>query len=280
MQITANHLFFNFSNDGTNSSIEYAQKTNRIVSSRNNILMQDESLKIITKEEKIIFKLVEIILLNNDPIKLLYLFLSEVSILFNNHSETVIQDSNKIVNNIKYLESVLFRIIIIIEKFIKMKELEKSNIDLYRITSILNNFYLQFSEIKSTYLNFYIKLIYLSITKTKLEMEFNVRKKFFSQFFEYIFDIVQNYKDYDKVIILPDDYMKLIEIIIIFLRNFSKSNVEDIYVVFKLTGIVIKKVFNQNIKNIFFTQLMMIYVLVAFISPLILMYFIFKIFYY
>ena len=271
MQIIGNDLFNTNMIELGGYSQEFQYKNSKILSSRN-MIMQDDTQKLIvhSKDEKIIYKLVEIILLNNEPIKLFYIFLTDISNLFASQSEIIFQDSNKMPNNIKYLENLLNKIIIIIEKFIRMKELEKCNIDLYKITTILNNFYLPFSEIKTTYLNFYIKLIYHSLTKTKFEVDLPIRKKFFSQFFEYIFDIVQNYKDYEKIINIPDDYIKLIEIVIIFLRNFSKSNIEDIYIVFKLSGIVIKKIFNQNNKNIYFMQLMMIYVLVAFICPVLL----------
>ncbi len=271
MQMTANQLFNNNNYDIITTSLEYQNKNTKNLSSRN-IIIQEDSQKITSfiKDEKIIFKLVEIILLNNEPIKLLYFFLTDISSLFASHSEILFQDSTKMSNNIRYLENLLSKIILIIEKFFRMKELEKCNIDLYKITSILNNLYLPFSELKTTYLNFYIKLIYLSIIKTKFEIEFPIRKKFFSQFFEYISDIVQNYKDYERLINIPEDYIKLIEIIIIFLKNFSKASIEDIYIVFKLSGIVIKKVYNQNMKNINFMQLMMIYILVAFISPVIL----------
>lgn len=271
MQIIANQLFnSNLIELGMNSQ-ELLYKKPRNLSSKN-LIFQEDSQKIVVhpKDEKIIYKLVEIILLNNEPIRLFYIFLTDISNLFASQSEIIFQDSNKMPNNIKYLENLLSNIILIIEKFIRMKELEKCNIDLYKITSILNNFYLPFSEIKTTYLNFYIKLIFISLTKTKFEVDLPIRKKFFSQFFEYIFDIVQNFKDYERIINIPDDYIKLIEIIIIFLRNFSKSSIEDIYIVFKLSGIVIKKIFNQNNKNIYFMQLMMVYVLVAFICPVVL----------
>jgi len=265
----ANQLFnSNLIEVGVNSQeIEY--KISKNYSSRN-LNIQDDTPMIVHFDDKIIYKLVEIILLNNEPIKLFYNFLTDISNLFAGQGEVVIEDYCKMSNKIKYLESLLSKIILIIEKFIKMKELDKCNIDVHKITTILNNFYLPFSEIKITYLNFYIKLIFLSLTKTKFDVDFQIRKKFFSQFFEYISDIVQNFKDYEKIINITEDYIKLIEIIIIFLRNFSKSCIEDIYIVFKLSGIVIKKIYNQNNKNINFMQLMMIYVLVAFICPVIL----------
>lgn len=268
MQVTANELFNTNSKELVINSQDFQCKNSKIFSSRN-MIQPDDTQKIFvhSKDEKIIYKLVEIILLNNEPIKLLYTFLTNISNLFASQSEIIFQDSNRMPNNMRYLENLLNKVILIIEKFIKMKELEKQNTDLYKITSILNNFYLPFSEIKTTYLNFYIKLIFLSLTKTKFEVDFMLRKKFFTQFFEYIFDIVNNYKEYEKIINIPDDYIKLIEIIIIFLRNFSKSNIEDIYIVFKLNGLVIKKIFNQNSKNIYFIQLMMIYILIAFICP-------------
>jgi len=273
MQTTANQIFGNSPIlEQALSSSDYRHKSSKALSGKE-LNLHDESQKVSNyenRDEKIIYKLVEIILLNNEPIKLLYIFLSEIGNLFASHSEILFQDSSKMTNNIKYLENILCKIIVIIDKFIKMRELEKCNIDLYKITSILNNFYLPFSEIRTTYLNFYIKLIFLSITKTHFDVDFAIRKKFFSQFFEYIFDIIQNYKDYEKLINIPDDYIKLIEIIIIFLRTFSKSRLEDIYIVFKLSGIVIRKIYNQNCKNIHFMQLVMVYVLVAFICPVIL----------
>lgn len=271
MQVIANQLFNSNINEIGLNSQEIHYKNSKHLSSKN-IMLQDETQKVlvVSKDEKIIYKLVEIILLNNEPIKLFYFFLTDISNLFANQSESLLKDSNKMPNIINYLEYLLNKIILLIEKFIRMKELEKCYIDLHKITSILINFYLPFSEIKTTYLNFYVKLIFLSLTKTKFDVDFPIRKKFFSQFFEYVFDIVQNFKDYEKMINVPEDYIKLIEIIIIFLRNFSKSCIEDIYIVFKLSGIVIKKIYHQNNKNIYFMQLMMVYVLVAFICPVIL----------
>ena len=270
MQITANQLYI--PNEINSSVYENNFKYSKNISSRN-IILQEESLKgvvVVSKDERLLYKIVEIILLNNEPVKQLYLFLLEVSILYETHSQIIFQDSNKMINNVKYLENILLKIISMLEKFHKMKELEKSYVDIFKISMILNNFYIPFSEIKSTYLNFYSKLIYLSVTKTKCEIDFRARKKFYSQIFEYIFDMIQNFKEYEKSINIPEEYIKLIEIILIFLKNYSKSNVEDIYIVFKLSGIVIKKIHTQNSKNIFFIQLIMVYIMIAFICPVIL----------
>jgi hypothetical protein len=112
--------------------------------------------------------------------------------------------------------------------------------------------------------------MYLCITKTKFDVEFKIRKKLITQFFGYLFDLIQNYQIYEKVLNLPEDFIKLIEIIIIFLKNFGKASIEDIFIVFKMTGVVIKKINNENSKNISFIQLSYVYFLVSFICPIIL----------
>jgi hypothetical protein len=222
------------------------------------------------KMDIMIIKLIEIIHLNNEPVKLFFLFLTEISNLFELHSQYITQDSSRISINVLYLDRVLSKIILVIEKFLKTKEYEICNIELEKIITILNNFYIDFSEIKITYLDFYIKFIYLCLTKTKFEVEFKIRKKLITQFFGYLFDIIQNYPKYEKVLNLPEDFIKLIEIIIIFLKNFGKASIEDIFIVFKMTGVVIKKINNENSKNISFMQLSLIYFLVSFICPIIL----------
>jgi len=168
------------------------------------------------------------------------------------------------------LEIILSKIGLIVEKFIKIKEYENCNIELEKIITILNNFYLDFSEIKSTYINFFIKFIYFCLTKLKFDVEFKMRKKLISQFFGYVFDIIQNYEKFEKTLNLPEDFTKLIEIVIIFLKSYGRASIEDIFIVFKMTGVVIKKIQNENSKNISFMQLSMIYFLISFICTMIL----------
>jgi hypothetical protein len=236
------------------------------------------------KEDKILFKLIEIIQLNNEPIKLFFLCLKEISILFELHSQNIIQDSSKISMNIFYLEVVLSKIIFILDKFIKKPNYEIYNIEFEKIISILNNFYLDFSEIKPIYLNFYLKFMYFCLINTKFKVEFKIKKKLISQFYSFIFDIIQNYSKYEKNfnLNLPQDFIKLIEIIIIFFKNFGKLSIEDIFIINKMTRIVIKKINNENInsnmnsdlnsksnlKNVSFMQISMIYFLVNFVFSL------------
>jgi hypothetical protein len=167
-------------------------------------------------------------------------------------------------------------------KFTKNANYEICNIEIEKIMAILNNFYLDFSEIKPIYLNFYIKFMYFCLRNTKFVVEFKIRKTLISQFFSFIYDMIQNYSLYEKFlnINIPEDFIKLIEILIFFLKNFGKINIEDIFIIIKMTRIVIKKINNENpnlnnlnnlnsgTKNISFMQISMIYFLVNFICSL------------
>ena len=91
------------------------------------------------KMDIMIIKLIEIIHLNNEPVKLFFLFLTEISNLFELHSQYITQDSSRISINVLYLDRVLSKIILVIEKFLKTKEYEICNIELEKIITILNN---------------------------------------------------------------------------------------------------------------------------------------------
>ena len=144
MQIIANQLF-NLIQEISYTNIEDTKNSKNLSNrldddshnnnyNQNNIIQKDSN---ISKIDLMIIKLLEIIQLNNEPVKLFFLFLMEISNLFELHSQYINQNPSRISKNILYLDRVLSKIVIVIEKFLKINENEICNIELEKIIAIL-----------------------------------------------------------------------------------------------------------------------------------------------
>jgi hypothetical protein len=199
-------------------------------------------------DEKFLVRLQEILEVNLNPCKLIINFISNISklFLFGQNLELKYQNQNAL--NIELLDKMLKKLITFLSKFSNFHLKEKSILDRDEFFHIINNFSPRHQKLRLNYIMFFIKFFIFVEFNFKLELEFIHRKKIYLTITEIFYELIVNFNNYQNSFINIDEYCKLIEVLIIIIKTYSKNNYEDGYLIYKMLALIIKKL-NKSENN-------------------------------
>lgn len=194
------------------------------------------------QEEKLLDRLCDILNHNNEPSKLFVNLLANISKLFNVQAKIHFDNSNEKINT-DYLNKVLKKLILFMNKFSNSAgNKTKTSLDRDELFHIIQNFSLENDEIRLNCIMFFIKLFIFVEYNFVVELEYANRKKIYFLIFEVFYELIANFTNYNNPNITIEEFMKMIEVLIIMMKNYSKMKFEDAHLIYRLTGMVFKKI--------------------------------------
>ena len=94
---------------------------------------------------------------------------------------------------------------------------------------------------------FFIKFFFFVEFNFKLELGFIHRKKLYVILFEMFYELIINLEVYENNNMCLDEFLKLIELLIVVIKTYSKLNLEDGYLIYKMMAMVVKKISIGNV---------------------------------
>jgi hypothetical protein len=134
---------------------------------------------------------------------------------------------------------------------------------------IVSNFSTTLSDLMPHYITFFVKFFFFIESHFKIEIDFKHRKNIMIVIFEMFFElitIINNFKsesgsgNYEKN--WYEEFIKLIELFYILLKNYSINIVEDAYFIYRSCGALLKKIVQSYSENINEQQFAMVVFLV------------------
>lgn len=194
-------------------------------------------------DEHFLCRLHEILSQTSDPYKLIICLLSNISKFFYSQTASnMIQAYNIPEQNLIFLNKIYTKLIIFLNKFSHFHSKEKGTLDRDEFFNIINNFSTNFKNLRPNYVMFFIKFFIFVEYHFKLELEFLHRKKLYINIFEMFYEIIVNFHVYDNYQQNVDEFLKLLELLVIVMKTYSKFNLEDGYLIYKIISMVCKKI--------------------------------------
>lgn len=207
-------------------------------------------------DEKYLIRLQEILSHSAEPPKLIMSFLSNISKFFFNQNNLVLTSSEQININNLLLERIYKKLIIFLHKFSSqsgadaretfslnyMFYKEKLTLERDELFNIIQNFSTNNKELRQHYIMFFIKFFIFIEFNFKLELEFFHRKKIYVIICEMFYELINNFSTYENPHITIDEIIKLLELLIIVMKTYSKVNLEDGYLIYKMVAMIVKKI--------------------------------------
>jgi hypothetical protein len=217
------------------------------------IFMEDALAEVLDNaqdnEDRLLIRLYDILNQSIDPLKLLVSLISNISKFFYNQVNMKYESEEQVKINMKFLEKIYKKLNIFFTKFSNFhSKREKHALERDEVFSVLNNFSISIKLLRTNYIMLFIKFFSFVELNFKLDLEFTHRKKIYVMIFEMFFEIISTYSMYENNHLSNDEFLKLIELVLIVMKNYSKASLEDGYLIYKMTGIVIKKLL-QFYKN-------------------------------
>jgi hypothetical protein len=196
--------------------------------------------------EKLLQRLYIIIVQNNEPLKLFISFISILSKLFVIQENTQYDNLRQKEINLKLLETIYVKLNIFFLKYSNFHVKERCALDRDELFNIITNFSTQCRELKGHFLKFFIQFFIHVEVNYILELEFAHRKKLYIIVFELLYDLISNTELLGSLKSNLEEFVKLTELLIILLKNFSNNHIEDAYLTYKMLSIVMKKLQMNN----------------------------------
>jgi hypothetical protein len=191
--------------------------------------------------EKLLQRLYIIIVQNDEPLKLFISFISILAKLFVIQENTQFDNNKQKDMNLKLLETIYKKLNIFFVKYSNFHVKERCALDRDELFNIITNFSTQYKELKGHFLKFFIQFfIYVEVNYI-LELEFTHRKKLYIIVFELLYELITDTQLLGGLKQNMDEFIKLTELLIILLKNFSNNHIEDAYLIYKMLSIVMKK---------------------------------------
>jgi hypothetical protein len=191
--------------------------------------------------EKLLQRLYVIITQNKEPLKLFISFISILSKLFVIQINTHYTDQKQVELNMKLLEMIYIKLHIFFTKYSNFHVREKCNLDRDELFNIITNFSTQNKELKGHFLKFFVQFfIYVEINYI-LELEFSHRKRLYIIVFELLYDLISDADLLGDLKLTSEEFIKLLELLVILMKNFSNNYLEDGYLNYKMLSIIMKK---------------------------------------
>ena len=210
-----------------------------------NDTLNTKNYNIEVQEEKLIDRLCEILSQNSEPAKLFVSLLLNISKLFNNHAKINYDNHNEKIKN-QFLNRVLKKLILFVNKFSNIGNKIKYNLDRDELFQLIQNFSVENDELRMNCIiffnNFFIFIEYNCTT----DLEYIHRKKIYLTIFEMFYELITNFTNYNNPQLTIEEFMRLIEVLIIMMKNYSKTHFEDAYLIYKLNRIIFKKIGSYN----------------------------------
>jgi len=202
-------------------------------------------------EEKFLMRLFEIIAGSNFPFKLMISLISNISKFFFNQISANYEQPNQVTLNIQLLDRIYTKLIIFLNKFSTYHAKEKSSLDRDEFFNIIQNFSTNVKMLRSNYILLFVKFFVFVEFNFKIDLEFVHRKKLYVTVFEMFYELIVNFDIYENSQMNLEEFIKLIELFIIIMKNYSKFKLEDGYLIYKIVAMVIKKIgfYNHNISS-------------------------------
>jgi hypothetical protein len=205
-------------------------------------------------DEKYLLRLQEILSQTAEPPKLIMSLLSNISKFFFNQNNLNLSSPEQININNLLLERIYKKLIIFLHKFSSQSSSretfshnymfykEKSTLERDELFNIIQNFSTNNKVLRQHYIMFFIKFFIFIEFNFKLELEFFHRKKIYVIICEMFYELINNYSTYENPHITIDEMTKLIELLIIVMKTYSKVNLEDGYLIYKMVAMIVKKI--------------------------------------
>lgn len=191
------------------------------------------------KEEKLLLRLSEIISNSKEPLKLFVSLFTNLSKIFHLQINVHYPTEEQINFNYKFLDKFFRKLILFLTKYSNFHLHDKDLLDKDEVMSIINNFSNNKHELKYLYIQFYVKFLFFIEFNYKIELEFIHKKKIYVTIFEFFCEIILHYSE--NLEIYSEEYIKMIELLIILMKNHSKHNLEDGYLIYRMMGIILNK---------------------------------------
>jgi hypothetical protein len=213
------------------------------------IFIEDCLSEILTEtnlnNEKLLQRLYIIITQNNEPLKLLISFVSILSKLFAIQNNSSFNTFKQKEINMKVLDMIYQKLFIFFVKYSNFHVKERGSLDQDELFNILTNFSTNFKELRGSYVKFFTQFfIYVEVNYI-LELEFTLRKKLYVIIYEILYDLVATVDLFNDIKVNIEEFLKLMELVILLVKSRSNSYIEDAYLNYKMLSIVMKK-FNLN----------------------------------
>lgn len=194
------------------------------------------------QEEKLLDRLCEILSQNAEPSKHFVSLITNISKIFNNQARIHYDSHNEKINT-EYLNKVLKKLTLFVNKF--SNAVHKSNktvLDRDEMFHIVQNLSVENDELRLNCIMFFIKFFIFVEYNFTTELDYTHRKRIYFIIFEMFYELIANFANYSSQNLAIEEFMKLIEVLIIMMKNYSKTHFEDAYLIYKLNGIVYKKI--------------------------------------
>ncbi len=216
-----------------------------------NISNTNSNITNINEIDNKINRLYEFILNTADPYKFVISLITNIGKFFKIQAENEIipDDSKK-----KLMNEIYKKIIYLLNKFPRDKNFDiydshqfnynydRALFDPDEIFMILFNFSTGVKALRQNYILFYIKFFIFVDMHFKIEFEFIHRKKLFLTIYEMFYELIINSRDYDDIYVTVDEFIKLMEMLLVIVKTYSKGNFEDAYLIYKMNSMVYKKI--------------------------------------
>lgn len=131
------------------------------------------------------------------------------------------------------------------------------------VLTIISNFSSTIPELTPYYISFFIKFFFFIESYFKIEIDFKHRKSIiiiiFDMFYDLMIIINDNEIEVENTLIdknWNEQFVKLVELMYILLKNNSINNIDDAYLIYRNCGAFIKKInlaFNEQLSENHFT---------------------------
>jgi hypothetical protein len=224
-------------------------------------------------DNKLLERLYLIILQNQEPLKILITFISILSKLFVIQNNSNFDTHNQKELNIKLLKKIYQKMSIFLDRYSNFRVLERCTLDKDELFNIITNFSTNHHEIKPYYICFFIKCFMYLEVNYMLELEFSHRKKIYVTIFEIFLEFILNSNLFIDSNVNDEEFYHLLELLIIMMKSYSKHNLEDGYLIYKMIFMITRKAQLNSHLIIEASQPTMLFILSSLFIQLIAQYF-------